>query len=81
METYESLLHWYQSDHNKILATGIQRNIQRFLGRVFENKNDGAYVSVSTRSDHKGISSAKEIIKYFATEVLDLLPQYWPAED
>jgi len=42
---YEIILHWYQSAGSKVLATGIQMNIQRFTGRIFHNRNDGAFRS------------------------------------
>lgn len=79
-ETYESVLHWYQSDGNKILATGIEQNIQRFLGRVLRNRNDGAFVRVSAFTDKSHTEEADKLTKFFAEKVLALLPKYWPVE-
>jgi len=79
--TYDVVLHWYQSNRNKILATGIQQNIQRFLGRVFYNRNDGAFIRVSANTDQEHIEEAKKLIKFFAEKVLDLFPNYWPREE
>lgn len=79
-ETYESILHWYQSDRDKILANGVQQNIQRFLGRILENRNDGAFVRVSAFTDKRHIEEANKLIKFFAERVLALLPDYWPVE-
>lgn len=79
-ETYESVLHWYQSDRDKILATGIQQNIQRFLGRVLKNRNDGAFIRVSALTDKRHIEEANKLTKFFAEKVLALLPDYWPVE-
>ena len=79
-EIYESVLHWYQSAGDKVLATGIKQNIQRFIGRVFYNRNDGAFVRVSVLAEQRGIEEANLLAKYFAEKVLDLLPQYWPLE-
>jgi EpsI family protein len=79
-ETFLTVLHWYQSEGNKVLADGIQQNIQRFLGRVFHNRNDGAFVQLSYFTDEKGIAEANVLIKSFAETLLDLLPQYWPIE-
>lgn len=79
-ETYESVLHWYQSDRDKILATGIQQNIQRFLGRVLENRNDGAFIRISSFTDKRHIEEANKLTKFFAERVLALLPNYWPVE-
>ncbi len=77
---YESVLHWYQSAGSKVLSTGIQQNIQRFLGRVFYNQNDGAFVRVSVISEQRGLRDADLMAKAFTENVLDLLPQYWPVE-
>jgi EpsI family protein len=79
-ETYESVLHWYQSAGNKILSTGIQQNIERFKGRIFYNRNDGAFVRVSVFTSQKGMEEANLLAKSFAEKILDLLPLYWPLE-
>lgn len=74
------VVHWYQSAGNKVLPTGIHQNIQRFIGRVFFNRNDGAYVQVSALTDSRNIEETKFRTLSFAEEVLNLLPQYWPVE-
>jgi len=79
-ETYESVLHWYQSAGNKVLSTGFQQNVERFKGRVFYNRNDGAFVRISIVTNQKGIEEADSLAKSFSEKVLDLLPSYWPLE-
>jgi EpsI family protein len=79
-ETYESVLHWYQSAGNKVLSTGIQQNIERFIGRTFYNRNDGAFVSVSVFGKEEHLKEADLLTKSFAQKILDLLPEYWPIE-
>jgi EpsI family protein len=79
-ELYETVLHWYQSAGNKVLATGIQQNIQRFIGRLFHNRNDGAFVRVSVFSNEGEIEETESLAKSFAQEILNLLPKYWPVE-
>jgi EpsI family protein len=74
------MLHWYQSTGTRVLATGLQQNIQRFRGRVFLNRDDGAFVQVSTLVGDQGIPTAREMVQGFAREVLELLPAYWPVE-
>lgn len=74
------LLHWYQTDGTKVLATGLQQNVQRFVGRVLHNRNDGAYVQVSALSNDALVESTLERIKVFAGQVLELLPAHWPVE-
>jgi EpsI family protein len=80
-DTYETVLHWYQSARTKVLATGIQRNIQRFLGRIILNRNEGAFVRVSVFSDERQREKARSMVTTFAEQVLVLLPQYWPIEE
>lgn len=79
-DTYESVLHWYQSAGTRILSTGIQQNIQRFFGRLFRNRNDGAFVRVSAFSDEDHIKEAESSVRSFALQVQSLLPKYWPVE-
>ncbi len=74
------MLHWYQSAGDKVLATGLQQNIQRFKGRVLHNRNDGAFVRVSTLVKEQEIAQGRERIEAFAGTVLELLPAYWPEE-
>jgi EpsI family protein len=81
-ETYESILHWYQSAGKKVISgPGFQQNFERFKGRVFYNRNDGAFVRVSVFTGEKGIEEANLLVKSFAQEILDLLPSYWPLEE
>jgi EpsI family protein len=78
--TYNTILHWYQSDKNKVLLNGIQQNIQRLIGRILYNRNDGAFVRVSILSQHDGLSLANKDAKLFAEKMLTILPNYWPEE-
>jgi EpsI family protein len=77
---FETVLHWYQSAGTRILSTGIQQNIQRFFGRLFHNRNDGAFVRISAFSDEDHIKEAESSVRSFALQVLSLLPKYWPLE-
>ncbi len=77
---YESVIHWYQSAGTKVLASGIQQNVQRFTGRLFHNRNDGAFVRVSIVSSKNQVKNAQTLLKPFAQEVLNVLPEYWPLE-
>jgi EpsI family protein len=77
---YRSVLHWYQSDGDKLLSSALKQNLHRLTARIMRNRNDGAYVEVSMNSDHEGIPQAKSAISKFAKEVLNLLHSYWPLE-
>jgi len=80
-DTYQILLHWYQSAATKVLATGVERNIDRFIGRLIRNRNDGAFVRISALSDKTRVEQTKRIVSEFAKEVLGLLPEFWPVEE
>lgn len=77
---YETVLHWYQSDKNKVLANGIQQNIQRMMGRVLHNRNDGAFVRLSMQTPYSQLEEARKEVKHFAEKLLAILPAYWPEE-
>jgi len=77
---FKTVLHWYQSAGNKVLKSGLDQNIQRFIGRVLYNRNDGAFVQITADTDLKRISQGEELTTTFAKKVLTLLPQYWPEE-
>jgi hypothetical protein len=74
------MLYWYQSAGSKVLLTGIQQNIQRFVGKIMHNRNDGAFVRISILTEEYGVERADYLVKSFAKKVVDLLPKYWPIE-
>lgn len=74
------MLHWYQSSGARVLATGLQQNVQRFMGRVFHNRNDGAFVRVSAITIDQEAATKQRLVA-FASNVLELLPSYWPNEE
>jgi EpsI family protein len=80
-DRYESVLHWYQSGGTKILQTGVNQNLHRFINRIFRNRNDGAFIRVSTLTQDNGISDAKRNISKFSDNLLSFLPHYWPTEE
>ena len=79
-DTYNVMLHWYQSSGTKILASGLQQNLQRFQGRMLHNRNDGAYIQISSLMKEQDILTAKARISDFAIKLQDVLPKYWPDE-
>jgi hypothetical protein len=50
------------------------------MGRVLQNRNDGAFVRVSAQTDQEGINETKKRVETFAERIIDLLPNYWPVE-
>jgi len=78
--SYEVVYHWYQSAEDKVLQSGIEQNIQRFVGCVFYNRNDGAFVRVSAPATQASIDKKRKSAKRFAGRILGVLPDYWPVE-
>lgn len=74
------LLHWYQTAGEKVVSTGLSQNIERFIGRILYNRNDGAYVQVTSSSTQEDTQKNKVRAEQFAEKVLNLLPSYWPVE-
>jgi EpsI family protein len=74
------MLHWYQTAGSKVVATGLKQNIERFIGRVFFNRNDGAVVQVNAYVSDQEVPAARQKIENFAQTMMKILPNYWPVE-
>lgn len=78
-DTKQVVYHWYQSDRDKVISTGIQMNINRFLSRLLYNRNDGAFVRVSS-----AVTNDQERTRYlldrFIRSIYPLIAEYWPRE-
>jgi len=79
-DVYNCMLYWYQSARTKILTTGLEQNLLRYKGRIFHNRNDGAYVQVSSLAGEQDVPLTRERLMAFALETLEMLPGYWPEE-
>lgn len=77
---YVHLFHWYQTAGNRVVVSGIQQNLGRLVGRVLHNRDDGAFVQVSTFAQEQALAPARAEGLAFAAAVVDLLPRYWPEE-
>jgi EpsI family protein len=51
-ETNNFIYHWYQSDGDTVLSSGIEQNIDRFWKRIIFNRNDGAFIQVTSVSNN-----------------------------
>lgn len=74
------ILHWYQSDKDKVLATGLQQNIHRMIMKIKNNRNDGAYVQLSILTNQNDLKEDSNHLIEFTKSILKLLPKYWPNE-
>jgi EpsI family protein len=75
------MVHWYQSGGTTVMSSGVSQNIERFWGRLLRNRNDGAYVQISTEVSDDRVADAGIEVKSFAGQILRLLPLYWPKEE
>lgn len=74
------MIHWYQTAGTTVVSTGFQQNIERFRGRLLYNRNDGAFVQITTQTPDDGVLDARRKVQNYAGLILQLLPEYWPVE-
>ncbi len=76
---HQLILFWYQSK-GRVLADGIEQNLHRLKNRLVYNRDDGAFVRLSTSMSPDNEAEALTLLQDFAGELLRLLPAYWPEE-
>jgi EpsI family protein len=76
---HQLVLFWHQSK-DTVLADGIEQNLHRLKNRLLYNRDDGAFVRLSTSMDPNNKAEALRLLQDFAGELLKLLPAYWPVE-
>lgn len=74
------MVHWYQTAGTTVMSTGIQQNIERLWGRLLRNRNDGAFVQITSQVPDEMVAEAGTKVWNFAENVIQLLPKYWPVE-
>lgn len=79
-DVYQVVLHWYQSNGDRVLFSGLEQNIHRFWGLLLHNRNDGAFVRLTATSHTPDTQDAEARLKRFAEDIINLLPRYWPEE-
>ncbi len=76
---HQLVLFWHQS-RDTVLADGIEQNLHRLKNRLLYNRDDGAFVRLSTSMSADNEAEALARLQDFAGELLRLLPAYWPEE-
>ncbi len=76
---HQLVLFWHQS-RDTVLADGIEQNLHRLKNRLLYNRDDGAFVRISTGMVPGREDEALELLQDFAGELLRLLPAHWPEE-
>lgn len=74
------MLHWYQTAGSKVVSNGLRQNVERFFGRVLHNRNDGAFVRLTSQVNDIEVADKTAELKSFAVKVIQLLPSRWPVE-
>lgn len=80
-DLFEVVLHWYQSAGQKVLSSGIEQNINRFFGRILYNRDDGAFIRVSSICHEDTLDLSTHETMSFAAQLLEIIPRYWPVEE
>ena len=75
----ELVFYWYQSNGDEVLSSGIEQNLHRFRNKILHNRNDGAFIRVSTPIT-QSLSYTESRLKDFIKKVFPLIVQYWPVE-
>ncbi len=76
---HQLVLFWHQSK-DKVLADGIEQNLHRLKSRLLYNRDDGAFVRLSTGMTLDNEAETLALLQDFASQLLTLLPAYWPEE-
>jgi exosortase D (VPLPA-CTERM-specific) len=79
-ERRQEMLHWYQVGGDRVVQSGLHLNLLRFWRRVTENRNDGAFIRVTSTLDPERPERALQLVREFSAEVIPLFPDYWPEE-
>lgn len=75
-DTAQIVYHWYQ-DEGKIIQSGIEQNINRFIRKVRFNRDDGAFVRISIYDSTEGSEKA---LRQFGSLIMLLVAENWPVE-
>ncbi len=73
------VLFWYQSQRDRIIARGLQQNLNRFCNRLLHGRDDGAFVRLSADAPEQ-VAPVSNQLRRFASQLMPLLAANWPAE-
>jgi exosortase D (VPLPA-CTERM-specific) len=79
-ERRQEMLHWYQVAGKRVVQSGFDLNLLRFWRRIAENRNDGAFIRVTSTVDPDRPERALQLVREFSEAVIPLFPDYWPEE-
>jgi len=71
---------WYRSFRRTGMLGGLDQNLDRFLGRLFDRRADGALIRISTPIDEAGETAARSRLSSFASDIDPMIGAHWPLE-
>jgi EpsI family protein len=71
---------WYRSHRRTGILGGLDQNVDRLMGRLFDNRADGALVRVSTPMLDGDTVGARGRLLSFSSLLDPLLGEHWPTE-
>lgn len=71
---------WYRSHRRTAILGGLDQNVDRLLGRLFDGRADGALVRVSTPLRSDGLVGARGRLLAFASSLDARIAEHWPEE-
>ena len=71
---------WYRSHRRTGILGGLDQNVDRLMGRLFDGRADGALVRVSTPILNGNSVEARGRILSFSSLLDPLLGEHWPTE-
>lgn len=72
--------YWYRSHRRTGMVGGLDQNVDRLLGRLFEGRADGALIRVSTPIRDDDVVAARGRLVSFGSRLDPLLAERWPVE-
>jgi exosortase D (VPLPA-CTERM-specific) len=76
----QEVLYWYQTSGSRVVADGPILNLLRLWRGVVENRNDGAFVRVTSNFQPGEEEHAAQIVREFSEMIIPKLAEYWPME-
>ena len=71
---------WFRSHRRTGMTGGLDQNLDRMAGRLFDGRADGALIRVSTPLDESDLEAVRDRLLAFAAELDLLIGARWPDE-
>jgi EpsI family protein len=71
---------WYRSHRRTSILGGLDQNVDRFLGRLFDKRADGALIRISTPVIGDDTVAARGRLLAFGSLVDPVVGEHWPTE-